>query len=90
MILEQLIFTILAFGIFVYMFFKMIRENDTNYIGVLIIEAIGISLNFIEVLKKIQLGIINNYRCCKKSICKKYKCGITILYILKIRQKRST
>ena len=56
MILEQLIFTILAFGIFVYMFFKMIRENDTNYIGVLIIEAIGISLNFIEVLKKIQLG----------------------------------
>ena len=52
MILEQLIFTILAFGIFVYMFFKMIRENDTNYIGVLIIEAIGISLNFIEVLKK--------------------------------------
>ena len=56
MILEQLIFTILAFGIFVYMFFKMIRENDTNYIGVLIIEAIGISLNFIKVLKKIQLG----------------------------------
>ena len=55
MILEQLIFTILAFGIFVYMFFKMIRENDTNYIGVLIIEAIGISLNFIEVLKKIKL-----------------------------------
>ena len=28
MILEQLIFTILAFGIFVYMFFKMIRENN--------------------------------------------------------------
>ena len=28
MILEQLIFTILAFGIFVYMFFKMIKEND--------------------------------------------------------------
>ena len=56
MILEQLIFTILAFGIFVYMFFKMIKENDTNYIGVLIIEAVGISLNFVEVLKKIQLG----------------------------------
>ena len=40
MILEQLIFTILAFGIFVYMFFKMFKENDTNYIGILIIEAI--------------------------------------------------
>ena len=56
MILEQLIFTILAFGIFVYMFFKMIKENDTNYIGILIIEAIGISLNFIEVIKRIQFG----------------------------------
>lgn len=56
MILEQLIFTVLAFAIFVYMFFKMIKENDTNYIGILIIEAIGISLNFIEVLKRIQLG----------------------------------
>ena len=56
MILEQLIFTILAFGIFVYMFFKMIKENDTNYIGILIIETIGISLNFVEVLKKIEFG----------------------------------
>ena len=56
MILEQLIFTILAFGIFVYMFLKMFKENDTNYIGILIVEAIGISLNFVEVLKKIEYG----------------------------------
>ena len=56
MILEQLIFTVLAFGIFVYMFFKMFKENDTNYIGILMIEAIGISLNFVEVLKKVEFG----------------------------------
>ena len=56
MILEQLIFTVLAFGIFVYMFFKMFKENDTNYIGILIVEAIGISLNFVEVLKKVEFG----------------------------------
>lgn len=56
MILEQLIFTIFAFVLFVYMFFKMIRENDTNYIGVLIIQTIGIALNFLEVLLKIQLN----------------------------------
>lgn len=56
MILEQLIFTIFAFILFVYMFFKMIRENDTNYIGVLIIQTIGIALNFLEVLLKIQLN----------------------------------
>ena len=56
MIFEQLIFTIFAFVLFVYIFFKMIKENDTNYIKILIIQAIGIALNFIEVLKKMQLG----------------------------------
>lgn len=57
MIIEQLIFTVIAFGLFVYIFFKMIKENDTNYIGILIIEAIGIALNFIEVLFKIEIGL---------------------------------
>lgn len=56
MILEQLIFTIFAFTLFIYMFFKMISRNDTNYIGVLIIQAIGITLNFIQVLLKIELA----------------------------------
>ena len=55
MILEQLIFTIFAFTLFIYMFFKMIRQNDTNYIGILIIQAIGITLNFVEVLLKKEL-----------------------------------
>ena len=54
MILEQLIFTVLAFGIFVYMFFKMFKENDTNYIGILIIEAIKDTIApSIRVLSKI-------------------------------------
>ena len=56
MILEQLIFTILAFGLFVYIFFKMIQKNDTNYIGILVMQAIGIALNFISVLTKKELG----------------------------------
>ena len=56
MIVEQFIFTVISLAIFVYMFFKMFKENDTNYIGILIIEAIGISLNFVEVLKKIEFG----------------------------------
>lgn len=56
MILEQLIFTILAFGLFVYIFFKMIQKNDTNYIGILVIQAIGIALNFISVSIKKELG----------------------------------
>lgn len=56
MILEQLIFTIFAFGLFVYIFFKMMKNNDTNYIGILVIQAIGIALNFISVSIKRELG----------------------------------
>lgn len=55
--IEQLLFTIIAFGMFVYIFFEMIKKNDTSYIIVLIIQAIGIFLNFVEVLSKIELNI---------------------------------
>lgn len=57
MIIEQLIFAICAFALFVYIFFKMIQKNDTNYIGILIIQAIGIALNFLQVLSKKEIGI---------------------------------
>ena len=40
MIVEQLIFTIIAFVLFVFTFFKMIRKNETDYIIVLIIQAL--------------------------------------------------
>lgn len=56
MLLEQLIFTILAFGLFVYIFFKMMKKNDTNYIAILVMQAIGIALNFISVSIKKELG----------------------------------
>ena len=56
MILEQLTFTIFAFGLFVYIFFKMMQKNDTNYIGILVMQAIGIALNFISVSIKKELG----------------------------------
>ena len=47
MVAEQLIFTVIAFTIFVYMFFRMIKNNDTSYVIILTLEAIGIALNFI-------------------------------------------
>ncbi len=56
MILEQLIFTMLAFGLFVYIFLKMIQRNDTSYITIIVIQAIGITLNFIAVLGKKELA----------------------------------
>ena len=46
MMVEQLIFTVIAFTIFVFMFFRMIRNNDTTYVVILMLEAIGIALNF--------------------------------------------
>ena len=58
MIIEQLIFTVISFAIFVSMFFKMIKKNDTSYVIVLVLEAIGIALNFLEVLFSVKLNII--------------------------------
>ena len=58
MILEQLIFTVISFAIFVYMFFRMIKNNDTTYVIILVLEAIGIALNFLEVLFDVKLNII--------------------------------
>lgn len=40
MIIEQLIFITIAFGLFVYMFFELIRKNDTKYVPILAIEAL--------------------------------------------------
>ena len=58
MIIEQLLFTVISFAIFVYMFFRMIRNNDTTYVVVLVLEAIGIALNFVEVLFRVKLNIL--------------------------------
>lgn len=58
MVIEQFIFIVIAFALFVYMFFRMIKNNDTTYVVVLVLEAIGIALNFLEVLFGIKLNII--------------------------------
>ena len=57
MIVEQFIFTVVSLAIFVYMFFKMIKNNDTSYIVILILEAIGIALNFLEFALFIELNL---------------------------------
>ena len=55
---EQLIFAIIAFALFIYMFYKMIKENETSYVILLILQAFGILLNFIEIISKVQLNMI--------------------------------
>lgn len=55
--IERIIFNILAFSLFVIIFFKMIAKNDTNYVSILVLEAIGIAIGFIELLVEKYFGM---------------------------------
>lgn len=55
--LEKIIFNILAFSLFIIMFAKFIKKNDTSYVYLLGIQFIGIVINFIELLSAISLNI---------------------------------
>ena len=57
MLIEKIVFNFLAFSLFVIIFFKIISKNDTNYVGILILEAIGIMISFISILFQITLHI---------------------------------
>ena len=56
-IAEKIIFSIMAFYLFIIMFFKMIKKSDTVYIVVLLMQAIGIAFNFIEIIFKWNINI---------------------------------
>ena len=56
--IEQLIFILLSIVLFVYIFLKMIKENDTEYIYILAIEAIGIAIDLIILSSNAKVGII--------------------------------
>lgn len=47
--LEKTLFNLVAIAIFVIVFSKIIRKNDTNYVVILILQAIGIAISFIEI-----------------------------------------
>ncbi len=61
MLVGKLLFNIIAFSLFVFIFFKLIRKNDTTYVAILVIEAIGILLNFIEII--FRLSTMWLYKC---------------------------
>lgn len=58
MLLEHIIFTILAFGLFVDIFIKMIQKNDTTYVAILLLEAIGIAIMSVEMIFDILLNML--------------------------------
>lgn len=57
---EQLLFSLLAVSLFIIIFFKIIRKNDGNYIFVLILQAIGIVISFLQILHKIEESVLGS------------------------------
>ena len=53
---EEILFIIVSFILFMIIFSKILRRNDSNYIGLLVIQAIGMAICFIE----IKIGIHSN------------------------------
>ena len=56
--LEQLIFIILSIILFVFIFFKMIKKNDTSYVPILAIEALGITIDFVSLSSNNKMNIV--------------------------------
>jgi len=54
--LEEICFILISFALFIIIFFKIIMKNDTNYVIILVLQAIGILISFIE----IRLGLNAN------------------------------
>ena len=50
MIIERIIFNVIAFTLFILMFIKMIARNDTNYLAIIALQAIGIAISFFEII----------------------------------------
>ena len=57
--IEKILFSLIAFLLFAYIFiFKLIRKNDTTYLFILASQAIGILLNFIQIIFNTATGLI--------------------------------
>ena len=55
--LEEILFILVAFVLFMLIFSKIIRYNDYNYMAIIVVQAIGIAICFIE----IKIGIHANF-----------------------------
>lgn len=55
--LERILFNVLALGLFLFLFFRMIQKNDTNYLYILALQALGITISFISLIIRIELSL---------------------------------
>ena len=56
--LEQLFFIVLSILLFVLIFFKLIQKNDTSYVPIIAIEALGIAIDFVALLGNLKMNIL--------------------------------
>lgn len=56
--LEKIIVNLFAFVLFILIFLKLIRKNDTSYVYLLALQFIGIAINFIELSMGKSFGLI--------------------------------
>ena len=54
---EKIVFNLLAFAIFIIIFGRFIKKNDTSYVYVLGLEFLGIVINFVELIFNIHLNL---------------------------------
>lgn len=54
--LERIVFNILSFSLFIIIFSKIIKKNDTAYVVPILLEAIGIAIGLVEILLGKYLG----------------------------------
>ncbi len=60
--IEKILFSLVALLLFLYIFvFKLIKKNDTTYLVILGIQAIGILLNFIKIIFNIFTGMVSKF-----------------------------
>ena len=57
MIFEKIFFCVISIALFVIMFLKMMRKNDMLNLTSLILQAIGIGINFISLIFRIELNL---------------------------------
>lgn len=58
MIIEQTIFTIFSIVLCCFMVFKRLKEKDSNYTTIIVIQAVGFMINFIEMVFKVKMNFI--------------------------------
>jgi tetratricopeptide (TPR) repeat protein len=56
--LEQLFFILLSIILFGLIFFKLIYKNDTSYVPIIAIEALGIGIDFVALLGNLKMNIL--------------------------------